>query len=1267
MAMCEPFHDQLLPFVYGLLDEAEALALQTHLVDCPDCQQALMLARGQQTTLGRAALAVGPDEVPAFLPPTETAPPTLPFVATAGAVPAGSAVGSGVGAAPARRSLQRRFWAVAGGVAAAVLLALGAGWHVYGEGHEERQSAIAQQQQIIHEIDAQLASGEPAFKNQARDLDRKLRNEVPLHVHFMGPKRLQAGGEVVQVATQDLEGKPVDANVKVSIVDAKDKTVLSEQETVANGGVANIPLGEDVSLVGRSKVDILIEANTPGQAPARVHETVQVAAPSYVAHLITNKTLVRPDELLFFRALVLDRASLMPATAAIPLRFSVVDKAGHTVIAKVIPTGAGGIAAGELAVTEKWADGAYELRVAATEPGKTEVRPHARKLQVARDVLFDAQADRDLYKGGDIVNLNLGLQRMAPYFTQNQQNFGGPGAAGMPRGAMPNIELSVDGKSVPLLSSSPAAGTGGGFGGGGGGGGKSGANSSQALGGSGPGQAAPVAPGGPSTPPASQGGNGFGGFSGGFGGYGNARNSYTYTNNDRLNQMNLQFALPKELESNRVKVKVVLTDGKQRETFEQELAVVPSKLGIDLCPEGGDLVAGVPSRVYYRVRSPRGTPVNPEGRVIVLSGTDVLFDSAPGEGTGTFTFTPKAGDTYSVRITRPGGGFTEIADPFARVGNVRAGGLVLHVPQSVAGENEPLAVALRNPGAPRRVLVAAQCRGRLVGQQWVEATGEQTSVTLGNLPGARGLVRVTAYEPVGGALKPLAERLVYRTPSRRLELTALHLGGVITPKVGQRTVQMEWRASDEQGERVPAWVVAAVVDERVRSREPNPVAHFFIAGDVRGGEDLDNAALLTADAAEARQALDLFLGTAGWRHFEPVPGEDLTAVAPTNAAFFAIENGTVRSLQTDYEAKVEQALAPIRLAMLQQIADATRDRQTAQGRLEAAQAELRAYEARPLEYFRLGLGVTTLVLVGLACLTLAVGAWRLVRNRPATLLFAGSFACVGLCLIATLLLTSLTGNLGESPGPFAAGEQADRVPAWLGFAPRLSGSVAQGLPTGEFARVDQRPRMLAQAKAADRSLVAKETEEATLRDLQDAAKKFPVMQQLRSYALNSGQLAMKDSPAKKAVPQDLAKRFESAATEGHLATSPESEPKSPPPPGPPPKSPPKPLPAASTTAPKADKGGDDKKKVMNAAGIAREDLLAEQFARRSWVFNDGSGVEVDTLLWHPGLYLKSGSARVAFDVPATAGSYRVLLFGHTANGRVGFYEGYLDVQPELGR
>ena len=56
------------------------------------------------------------------------------------------------------------------------------------------------------------------------------------------------------------------------------------------------------------------------------------------------------------------------------------------------------------------------------------------------------------------------------------------------------------------------------------------------------------------------------------------------------------------------------------------------------------------------------------------------------------------------------------------------------------------------------------------------------------------------------------------------------------------------------------------------------------------------------------------------------------------------------------------------------------------------------------------------------------------------------------------------------------------------------------------------------------------------------------------------------------------------------------------------------------------------------------------------------GQATDLLLWQPALALTDGSALVRFSLPPTPGAYRVLLYGNTPDGRLGFSQSRLETK-----
>jgi hypothetical protein len=73
------------------------------------------------------------------------------------------------------------------------------------------------------------------------------------------------------------------------------------------------------------------------------------------------------------------------------------------------------------------------------------------------------------------------------------------------------------------------------------------------------------------------------------------------------------------------------------------------------------------------------------------------------------------------------------------------------------------------------------------------------------------------------------------------------------------------------------------------------------------------------------------------------------------------------------------------------------------------------------------------------------------------------------------------------------------------------------------------------------------------------------------------------------------------------------------------------------------------------AARARSDFMPRQSVDRA------------TLVWNPAWHVPAAGAPLAFDVPAGAARYRILIVGHTDDGRFGNFEDRLVVTPATGR
>src|SRR5439155_10007129 len=177
------------------------------------------------------------------------------------------------------------------------------------------------------------------------------------------------------------------------------------------------------------------------------------------------------------------------------------------------------------------------------------------------------------------------------------------------------------------------------------------------------------------------------------------------------------------------------------------------------------------------------------------------------------------------------------------------------------------------------LLVGAYCRGRLMDDQSVTVRkGEATTVDLHPAQEVGGVYRVTVFEELDGQqqLVPVAERLVYRKPAEQLLLTVKPDKKQYIP--GER-VKLSVSALNEKEEPAPAILLVGVVDKSVVTMADEKTfrsmpTHYFLTTEVRRPEDLEYADVLLGAHPKTASALDLLLGTQGWRRFaEQDPGK----------------------------------------------------------------------------------------------------------------------------------------------------------------------------------------------------------------------------------------------------------------------------------------------------------------------------------------------------------------------------------------------------------
>jgi hypothetical protein len=1025
MHRCQALQAQLLEYLYDLLDADERRAAQDHLDGCAACQAELTRVRGQQRLLAAAARL----EFPAvqFTPPAEAVTAEPPAAAPARTVPLPAA------APRAARRFAWRRWAVA----AAVLLALGGAavpaaalWGDYSQACRtvaDHDAVVAEAKQRRDDAAAKVRDLQKEENDRVKGVSDKY-HASQLLLAVVGPATVQSGAPTkYEIQTTDLDGRPVAAEITARVADARGQKgdpipVVGAQKA----GAYDLLLPPDLALKPNDKLTLVVSAKREAGLETAVQEELSLAAPVYVTHLATDRPMYQPGDVVHFRSLTLDRFSLRPAQEDLRLVYTVTTpKKQQTPVL---------LAANNL--RDEAAPPLTPSPLPPGERGRGEGRdgkapaPNPLRGVGAGEFRLDPTAD-----GGEytltVREENNRFPEQTRKFTviehkpqqfNKELDFGrssyGPGdevtaRCKATRGRDPLRRAAVD--AEVLVDGQPY----------------------------------------------------------GADGQPNAQPMHFQTDDQGV--VVVRFRLPPTIERGQAMLGVTFHEG-VAEAMARPIPVVLKKLTVEFYPEGGDLVADLPNRVYFEARTPLGKPADLVGRLledgkplpVVVQTMHDKDEPGVNHGMGRFEFTPKAHSSYELQVDSPAG----IAERYP-LPKVEDDKVVLRVPQGVAGPADPIKVEVRSK-RERDLMVGLYCRGRLLHSARLKK-GE-SEATLTPEAGAGGVCRVTVFEDRPGAasreLVPVAERLIFRRPAEKLDVALRpdRPGYVPGQKAG-----LAVEARDEKGAAADGVAMVAVVDKSVLTLADEKTyrsmpTHFLLTSEVKRPEDLEYADFLLGPDPRAADALDLLLGVQGWRRFaeqDPARFRERNA-DKEEAERLLVLTGQSAPRKTDF---VEDQVKAVREEIQAKRAELTAARDAAQADVDAAAADAGyvAARAKAAQYARgwdEARGVATpllgslLLLAALACLV--VGLSRgLKRGAP---YFAGAAACVVL-LVGVVQLYRLGGRACPPPTPsaddqFAVADPGAPMPApddknerdqenpAAGFGFGRPGDVALGLPGG---------------------------------------------------------------------------------------------------------------------------------------------------------------------------------------------------------------------------
>ena len=322
-----------------------------------------------------------------------------------------------------------------------------------------------------------------------------------------------------------------------------------------------------------------------------------------------------------------------------------------------------------------------------------------------------------------------------------------------------------------------------------------------------------------------------------------------------------EFALPELITRGEGSLAFVVEDGGVVETASKTIPILLQTVDLQLFPESGELVAGIQTRVYLEARTPAKKPADIAGVVEDMAGNVVARFRTRHEGRGRFLLDPRKDRRYVLRITEPTG-----IDQTWELPPVRETGALVRSMDDRAAAGAPvrLIVGATEKG---RYTVTLRKREREVARReiWLKA-GETEGLRLRpEGEAAEGVLVATLWNPDG---RPVAERLVYREPSRALRIK---IDASKERFVPGEAAELTVTTTDADGKPVSAVVGLTVTDDSVlemiekREQAPRLPVMVLLEDDVR--ELADAHVYLDPADEKAPLAVDLLLGTQGWRRF----------------------------------------------------------------------------------------------------------------------------------------------------------------------------------------------------------------------------------------------------------------------------------------------------------------------------------------------------------------------------------------------------------------
>ncbi|HEX8376316.1 MAG TPA: hypothetical protein VF602_00760 [Pedobacter sp.] len=329
--------------------------------------------------------------------------------------------------------------------------------------------------------------------------------------------------------------------------------------------------------------------------------------------------------------------------------------------------------------------------------------------------------------------------------------------------------------------------------------------------------------------------------------------------------LNLNVDLPEQLNTKRLNLFIRdLRKSAPKRTVLVPLSVnQPDRIDLQFMPEGGDLVAGLPSRVAFKALNEDGTSAEVSGKIISSKLLEICPFNSSHKGMGSFNFRPEPGESYFAKMNLPGGKQKTYSLPL-----VKTAGISLKVDNPFGSDSCEVTVRATPDVVAngRTFFLIGQARGvTCFGSSFIL----RQSVLKFKVPNSLFPTGIARFILTGPDKIALSERIVFIEHADDLRISTI----LTKPSYSLRdSVLLQIRVSDKEGNPVHGSFSVAITDDNQVKRDSlsdyTILNQILLASDLKGTIEEPGHYLSSARTPKIWSDLDHLLLTQGWSGFD---------------------------------------------------------------------------------------------------------------------------------------------------------------------------------------------------------------------------------------------------------------------------------------------------------------------------------------------------------------------------------------------------------------